>query len=70
MEDANGRLSISEGSVFTIGRKSCKAGSHEGLRMEPSEQKGTRYHTAMPGSVGGFQYLKGEDNRRCDEGIG
>ena len=69
MEDANGILSISEGSFPTIGRKSKAFGKYEGWRMRDSWQKGNGKNTIVPGNIDGFQYFKRNDNKGFDEGI-
>ena len=58
MEDANGRLFISEGSIPIIGWNSKESDDHEGRRMGGSWQKGTRNDTVESGNVGRFQYFE------------
>ena len=53
-----------------LGGKAAKPTAMKDEQWNLLDRKGTGYHTAVPGSVGGFQYLKGKDNRRCDDGIG
>ena len=70
MEDANGKLSISEGSTPTIVSKKKIVSDYEGWRMGGSWEKKNGNNTVVLGFVGGFQYLKIKDNRGCDECIG
>ena len=70
MEDANGGLSVPEGSVPSVGQKRKTTGSYEGWRMGGSWQKVTGNNMVVPRFVGGFQYFKIKDNGRCDENIG
>ena len=66
MEDAYGRLFISEGSIPTIGWTKKEADDHEGQRMGGSGQKGTGNDTDEPNNIDGFQYFKRKDNKRND----
>ena len=70
MEDEDGRLFISEGSIPTIGWNRKEVDGHEGRRMRGSSQKGNRNDTSKPSNVGGFQYFERKDNEGFDGGIG
>ena len=69
MEDANGGLSVIEGSIPTVGRKNKIVEDYDGRRMGGSWQKGTGNNMVVPGFVGGFQYLKRKENKGCGENI-
>jgi hypothetical protein len=66
MEDADGKLFISEGFIPTIGWNRKEDDGHEGQRMGGSLKKGTRNDMTEPGSVGGFQYFKRKNNEGDD----
>ena len=66
MEDAYGRLFISEGSIPTIGWNNKEVDHHEGWIIGGSRQKGTTNDIIDPGSVDGFQYFKIKDNEGVD----
>ena len=70
MEDEDGRLFISEGSIPIIGWNSKEFDGHEGRRMGGSWLKGTRNDTFDLGSVSGFQYFERKDNEGADGLIG
>jgi hypothetical protein len=69
MEDADGRLFISEGSIPTIGwnNKELMAMKDEEWEVLDRKALGTIYE---PGSVGGFQYFERKDNEGFDGRIG
>ena len=70
MEDADGRLFISEGSIPTIGWNRKEYDNHEGWRMGGSWQKGTSNDIDEPGSISGFQYFKRKEKEGADGHIG
>ena len=66
MEDANGGLSVIEGSIPIVGWKNKTIGDYEGCKMGGSWQKGTQNNGDVAGLIGGFQYIKVKDNIWCD----
>lgn len=69
MEDADGRLSVSERSIPTIEWKDKEADEYDRHRMGYSRQKGTWNNTAVPSGIDSVQYFKGNDNTRFNVGI-
>jgi len=54
VEDANGRLFVSERSVPTTDWKNKEDDEYDKHRMGDSQQKGTWNNTVVPRSVGGL----------------
>jgi hypothetical protein len=62
MEDADGRLFISEGSLPTIGKKEKQPTSMKDEEWEILDRKALGTIRLVPGSIDGFQYFKRKDN--------
>ena len=67
MEDANGRLSLSEGFMEDVRRKNQESRIYVKQWMGSFGHKITWKHSIMPGTIGGISCYKSEDNRRFDE---
>jgi hypothetical protein len=70
MEDADGRLFISEGSIPTIGWNRKEATTMKDEEWEVLDRKALGTIQDEPGSVGGFQYFERKDNEGADGHIG
>jgi hypothetical protein len=70
MEDADGRLFISEGSIPTIERSSKEAAAMKDEEWEILDRKALGTIQLSLASVGGFQYFERKDNEGFDGRVG